>query len=40
MGAGADGVAVVSYIVSAEDIEGRCQTLLQVLRDKGNPEIV
>ena len=33
--AGADGVAVVSYIVSAENIEGRCETLLGVLRDRG-----
>jgi thiamine-phosphate diphosphorylase len=33
--AGADGVAVVSYIVSAEDIEGRCKTLLRVIRDRG-----
>ena len=33
--AGADGVAVVSYIVGAEDIEERCETLLGVLRDKG-----
>ena len=32
--AGADGVAVVSYIVGAEDIEGRCDTMLQVIRDK------
>ncbi len=32
--AGADGVAAVSYIVSAEDIEGRCETILKVLRDK------
>ena len=30
--AGADGVAVVSYIVGAEDIEGRCETLLKVLK--------
>ncbi|UCF88750.1 MAG: thiamine phosphate synthase [bacterium] len=29
--AGADGVAVVSYIVSAEDIEGRCRKLLEIL---------
>jgi thiamine-phosphate pyrophosphorylase len=33
--AGADGVAVVSYIVSAEDIEERCEILLGVLRDRG-----
>ncbi len=32
MSAGADGVAVVSYIVGAEDIEGRCETLLKVLK--------
>jgi thiamine-phosphate pyrophosphorylase len=32
--AGADGVAVVSYIVGAEDIEGRCRKLLTVLKDK------
>ncbi len=32
--AGADGVAVVSYIVGAENIEERCETLLRVLRDK------
>jgi len=32
--AGADGVAVVSYIVSAEDIEKRCEKLFRVLRDK------
>jgi len=31
--AGADGVAVVSYIVGAENIEERCETLLRVLRD-------
>ena len=30
--AGADGVAVVSYIVGAEDIEGRCETLFRVLK--------
>jgi len=30
--AGAAGVAVVSYIVSAEDIEGRCRELLEVLK--------
>jgi thiamine-phosphate pyrophosphorylase len=29
--AGADGVAVVSYIVGAEDIEGRCRKLLEVV---------
>lgn len=29
--AGADGVAVVSYIVGAEDIEGRCRKLLEVI---------
>jgi len=29
--AGAAGVAVVSYIVSAEDIEGRCRELLTVI---------
>ncbi len=29
MGAGAAGVAVVSFIVGAEDIEGRCQALLR-----------
>lgn len=29
--AGAAGVAVVSYIVSAEDIEGRCKTLLDAI---------
>jgi len=34
MDAGADGVAVVSYIVGAEDIEARCKTLLGVLRAK------
>jgi thiamine-phosphate diphosphorylase len=32
--AGASGVAVVSYIVSAENIEERCETLLGVLRDR------
>jgi thiamine-phosphate pyrophosphorylase len=32
--AGADGVAVVSYIVSAENIEERCKTILKVLRNK------
>ncbi len=31
MSAGADGVAVVSYIVSAENIEERCKNLLNVL---------
>jgi thiamine-phosphate pyrophosphorylase len=31
MEAGAAGVAVVSYIVSAEDIEGRCKTLLDAI---------
>jgi thiamine-phosphate pyrophosphorylase len=30
--AGADGVALVSYIVGAEDIEGRCEILLKVLK--------
>jgi thiamine-phosphate pyrophosphorylase len=30
--AGADGVAVVSYIVSAENIEEKCKNLLNVLR--------
>ncbi|MDF1527012.1 MAG: thiamine phosphate synthase [bacterium] len=29
--AGADGVAVVSYIVSAENIEERCKTMLEIL---------
>ena len=30
--AGADGVAVVSYIVSAENIEERCEKLLNILK--------
>ncbi len=34
MGAGADGVAVVSYIVGAENIEERCENLLRILGDK------
>ena len=34
MSSGANGVAVVSYIVSAENIEEQCETLLGVLRDK------
>ncbi len=33
--AGADGVAVVSYIVSAVNIEEQCEAILKVLRDKG-----
>jgi thiamine-phosphate pyrophosphorylase len=36
MAAGADGVAVVSYIVGAEDIEERCKTLLGVLKTDVN----
>jgi len=32
--AGADGVAVVSYIVGSEDIERRCGKLLEVLRNR------
>ena len=32
--AGADGVAVVSYIVGSEDIERRCEKLLEVLRNR------
>ena len=32
MEAGAAGVAVVSYIVSAEDIEGRCRALLNAIK--------
>jgi thiamine-phosphate pyrophosphorylase len=31
MSSGANGVAVVSYIVSAENIEERCETILKVL---------
>ncbi|MGD8352938.1 MAG: thiamine phosphate synthase [Pseudomonadota bacterium] len=34
LAAGADGVAIVSYIVSAENIEERCHTLLKVLKKR------
>ncbi len=30
--AGAEGVAVVSFIMCAEDVEGRCQTLLEAMQ--------
>ncbi len=32
--AGAAGVAIVSYIVGSEDIEGQCEKLLEVLRNR------
>ena len=32
--AGAQGVAVVSFIMCAEDVEGRCRTLLGAMKDR------
>ncbi|MBN2720810.1 MAG: thiamine phosphate synthase [Proteobacteria bacterium] len=34
MGAGAAGVAVVSFIMGAEDVEGRCREMLEAIKNR------